>query len=154
MYAVYLVNVVIYKYRFHHHFIAQMFFFFVSADGMVVSATLSPYLYMTNTSILYSTPQPASSEFGCLTVSYLGQGVHLQIYITQGTLYTPDKMVFERRDIDPKLFASTSIQTPTNIPYMVLFVYILPLYWNKENPQQHISKLDLYYSQFIFYRLS
>lgn len=128
--------------------------FFVSADGLVVSATLSPYLYMTNTSILYSTPQPASSEFGCLTVSYLGQGVHLQIYITQGTLYTPDKMVFERRDIDSKLFASTSIQTPTNIPYMVLFVYILLLYWDKENPKQHISKLDLYYIQFIFYRLS
>lgn len=153
MYAVYLVNVVIYKYRFHHHFIAKMVFF-VSADGMVVSATLSPYLYMTNTSILYSTPQPASSEFGCLTVSYLGQGVHLQIYITQGTLYTPDKMVFERRDIDSKLFASTSIQTPTNIPYMVLFVFILLLYWDKENPKQHISKLDLYYIQFIFYRLS
>lgn len=107
---------------------------FVSADGMVVSATLSSYMHRTNTSVLYSTPQPASSEFGCLTVSYLGQGVHLQFYITQGTLYTPDKMVFERRDIDSKLFASTSIQTPANIPYMVLFVYTLLLSGDKENP--------------------
>lgn len=72
--------------------------------------------------ILYSAPQLVSTDIGCLTMSYLGKDVHLQLYITQGTVYTPKTMVFERRDIDSKLFATTSIQTPTNIPYMVLFI--------------------------------
>nr|XP_034314022.1 uncharacterized protein LOC105317187 [Crassostrea gigas] len=72
--------------------------------------------------ILYSAPQLVSTDIGCLTMSYLGKDVHLQLYITQGTVYTPKTMVFERRDIDSKLFATTSIQTPTNIPYMVILV--------------------------------
>lgn len=95
------------------------------ADEIVVSATLDTFL--NDTAVLYSTPQSVSSDFGCLTVSYLGHGVHLQLYITQGTVYRRNKMVYERRDIDSNLFATTSIQIPTNIPYMVLFLYCVAL---------------------------
>eukprot|EP00105_Crassostrea_gigas_P034028 XP_019918176.1 PREDICTED: uncharacterized protein LOC105317207 [Crassostrea gigas] len=93
-------------------------------DDIVVTAKLDKTLTRNeeDMAILYSTPQPVSSDFGCLTLSYKGKGVHLQLFITQGTIYTRNKMVFERRDVDSKLFASTSIQTPTNIPYMVILV--------------------------------
>nr|XP_034314027.1 relaxin receptor 2 [Crassostrea gigas] len=93
-------------------------------DDIVVTAKLDKTLTSNeeDMAILYSTPQPVSSDFGCLTLSYKGKGVHLQLFITQGTIYTRNKMVFERRDVDSKLFASTSIQTPTNIPYMVILV--------------------------------
>lgn len=96
-------------------------------DDIVVTAKLDKTLTSNeeDMAILYSTPQPVSSDFGCLTLSYKGKGVHLQLFITQGTIYTRNKMVFERRDVDSKLFASTSIQTPTNIPYMVLFARCL-----------------------------
>lgn len=96
-------------------------------DDIVVTAKLDKTLTSNeeDMAILYSTPQPVSSDFGCLTLSYKGKGVHLQLFITQGTIYTRNKMVFERRDVDSKLFASTNIQTPTNIPYMVLFARCL-----------------------------
>lgn len=96
-------------------------------DDIVVTAKLDKTLTSNeeDMAILYSTPQPVSSDFGCLTLSYKGKGVHLQLFITQGTIYTRNKMVFERRDVDSKLFASTSIQTPTNIPYMVLLARCL-----------------------------
>ena len=77
--------------------------------------------------ILYSAPQLVSTDIGCLTMSYLGKDVHLQLYITKGTVYTRDEMVFERRDIDSKLFARKSIQTPTNTPYMVPFLFCFAL---------------------------
>lgn len=95
--------------------------FALITDEAVVSAKILTS-YEERRAVLYSAPQPVSTDIGCLTMSYLGQGVQLQLYITQGTVYTPDKMIFERRDIDSKLFATTSIQTPTNIPYMVLFI--------------------------------
>lgn len=96
-------------------------------DDIVVTAKLDKTLTSNeeDMAILYSTPQPVSSDFGCLTLSYKGKGVHLQLFITQGTIYTRNKMVFERRDVDSKLFALTSVQTPTNIPYMVLFARCL-----------------------------
>lgn len=102
-------------------------FFPPIVDDIVVTAKLDKTLTSNeeDMAILYSTPQPVSSDFGCLTLSYKGKGVHLQLFITQGTIYTRNKMVFERRDVDSKLFASTSIQTPTNIPYMVLFARCL-----------------------------
>lgn len=102
-------------------------FFSPIVDDIVVTAKLDKTLTSNeeDMAILYSTPQPVSSDFGCLTLSYKGKGVHLQLFITQGTIYTRNKMVFERRDVDSKLFASTSIQTPTNIPYMVLFARCL-----------------------------
>lgn len=102
-------------------------FFSPIVDDIVVTAKLDKTLTRNeeDMAILYSTPQPVSSDFGCLTLSYKGKGVHLQLFITQGTIYTRNKMVFERRDVDSKLFASTSIQTPTNIPYMVLFARCL-----------------------------
>lgn len=102
-------------------------FFSPIVDDTVVTAKLDKTLTSNeeDMAILYSTPQPVSSDFGCLTLSYKGKGVHLQLFITQGTIYTRNKMVFERRDVDSKLFASTSIQTPTNIPYMVLFARCL-----------------------------
>lgn len=101
--------------------------FSLIVDDIVVTAKLDKTLTSNeeDMAILYSTPQPVSSDFGCLTLSYKGKGVHLQLFITQGTIYTRNKMVFERRDVDSKLFASTSIQTPTNIPYMVLFARCL-----------------------------
>lgn len=102
-------------------------FFSPIVDDIVVTAKLDKTLTSNeeDMAILYSKPQPVSSDFGCLTLSYKGKGVHLQLFITQGTIYTRNKMVFERRDVDSKLFASTSIQTPTNIPYMVLFARCL-----------------------------
>lgn len=101
--------------------------FFPIVDDIVVTAKLDKTLTSNeeDMAILYSTPQPVSSDFGCLTLSYKGKGVHLQLFITPGTIYTRNKMVFERRDVDSKLFASTSVQTPTNIPYMVLFARCL-----------------------------
>lgn len=95
------------------------------ADDIVISARLDTF--QTKKAVLYGTPQPASSDFGCLTISYLGHGVHLQLYITKGTVYTRDEMVFERLDIDSKLFATKSIQTPTNTPYMVPFLFCFNL---------------------------
>lgn len=103
--------------------------FFPIVDDIVVTAKLDKTLTSIEEerAVLYSRPQPVSSDFGCLTLSYKGNGVHLQLYITQGTVYTRNKMVFERRDVHSKLFATTSIQTPTNIPYMVLFARCLSL---------------------------
>lgn len=101
----------------------MIFFLVLIADDIVISARLDTF--QTKKAVLYGTPQPASSDFGCLTISYLGHGVHLQLYITKGTIYTRDEMVFERLDIDSKLFATKSIQTPTNAPYMVPFLICL-----------------------------
>lgn len=44
--------------------------------------------------VLFGTPQPVSSDFGCLTLD---------------TVYTRNKMVFEQRDIDANLLITTKI---------------------------------------------
>ncbi|XP_052685066.1 uncharacterized protein LOC128164975 [Crassostrea angulata] len=113
-----------------------------NGDEIVISARLDTF--QTKNAVLYGTPQPASSDFGCLTISYLGHGVHLQLYITKGTVYTRDEMVFERRDIDSKLFARKSIQTPTNTPYMIILVGAL-----KENRSGIIQIRKISYKEGI-----
>ncbi|XP_061196141.1 uncharacterized protein LOC133204431 [Saccostrea echinata] len=72
--------------------------------------------------VLYSTPQPSSSEFGCLTMTYSGENVNLNVFITQGTVLTLDGMIFQRQNINSDLFATTSFQTPIDIPYLVSIV--------------------------------
>lgn len=78
--------------------------------------------------VLYSTPQPPSSDFGCVTISYAGKGVRLKLYVTQGTLYTNSINVF-RSELDNTIFTTTSVQTPMDIPYMVKFIIVVTLMW-------------------------
>jgi hypothetical protein len=68
---------------------------------------------------LYSTPQPPSSDFGCVTMTYSGENVKLNVFISQGTVLTNDMSVLQRQNIDSKIFVTTSFQTPIAIPYMV-----------------------------------
>nr|XP_034321274.1 uncharacterized protein LOC105335195 isoform X1 [Crassostrea gigas] len=94
----------------------------IDDEGVVSAKFLTTSSNEGEKAVLYSAPQPASSDTSCLSMSYLGQNVRLQLYITQGTQYTRNKTVFERRDVDSKLFTKKSIQTPTNTPYMVILV--------------------------------
>lgn len=103
----------------------RVFFFVLITDEGVVSATfLTTNSNEGKKAVLYSAPQPVSSDTGCLTMSYLGQNVHLKLFITPGTEYTRYKPIFERQDVKSKLFTIESIQTPTDTPYMVLFIYL------------------------------
>lgn len=82
--------------------------------------------------VLYSTPQPPSPDFGCVTISYAVKGVRLQLYVTQGTLYTNSINVF-RSELDNTIFTTTSVQTPMDIPYMVNILIVLTLMWTNKN---------------------
>ncbi|XP_056018012.1 uncharacterized protein LOC125671577 [Ostrea edulis] len=70
--------------------------------------------------VLYSTSQPSSSDFGCVTMTYSGENVNLNVFVSQGTILTNDVSVFQRQNIDTKMFATTSFQTPIAVPYMVI----------------------------------
>ena len=96
------------------------------ADEMVVSAKVALFSDRTmERAIIYSTPQSSAEDIGCITMSYMGESVHLQVFITQGTIYTNDKVVFKQQDIDSSTFASASFQTPANIPYMVKILFLI-----------------------------
>lgn len=90
------------------------------------------FLYIEKRAVLYSTPQPPSPDFGCVTISYAGKGVRLQLYVTRGTLYTSSINVF-RSELDNTIFTTTSVQTPMDIPYMVKFLIVLTLMWKNKN---------------------
>lgn len=75
--------------------------------------------------VLYSTSQPSSSDFGCVTMTYSGENVNLNVFVSQGTILTNDVSVFQRQNIDTKMFATTSFQTPIAVPYMVRHVVSL-----------------------------
>ncbi|XP_061195059.1 uncharacterized protein LOC133203254 [Saccostrea echinata] len=77
---------------------------------------------MEERAVLYSTPQPSSSSFGCITISYSGINVSLNVFITQGTTITSDKIVFQHQIIELKSFAIATFQTPFGTPYMVVIV--------------------------------
>ncbi|XP_062583972.1 relaxin receptor 2-like [Saccostrea cucullata] len=72
--------------------------------------------------VLFSKPQPSSSEFGCITMTFSGKNFNLDVYITQGTARTLDRIIFQRQNVNSNLFATTSFQTPIDIPYMVIIV--------------------------------
>ncbi|XP_061196140.1 uncharacterized protein LOC133204428 [Saccostrea echinata] len=72
--------------------------------------------------VLYSTPQPSSSEFGCITMTYSGENVQITVFLTQGTMLTFDGMIFQRQNINSDLFATTSFQIPIDVPYLVTIV--------------------------------
>lgn len=78
------------------------------------------------TAILYSTPQSMAEDLGCMTMTYFGKNVHLQVFITQGTIYTNNTPVFEQREIDSTTFGLASFQTPAKIPYMVQNYQLFP----------------------------
>ncbi|XP_056018014.1 uncharacterized protein LOC125668881 isoform X2 [Ostrea edulis] len=77
---------------------------------------------MENKSVLYSAIQPASSDLGCITVTYSGTNIHFKVFITNGTIEDPSDLVFHQRNVDTNHFVSTSFQTPTDTPYMVIIV--------------------------------
>ncbi|XP_062576818.1 uncharacterized protein LOC134238715 [Saccostrea cucullata] len=70
--------------------------------------------------VLFSKPQPSS--FGCITMTFSGENVNLNVYITHGTMLTSDRMIFQRQNVNSNLFATTSFQTPIDKPYMVTIV--------------------------------
>lgn len=74
---------------------------------------------MESKSVLYSAIQPASSDLGCITVTYSGTNIHFKVFITNGTIEDPSDLVFHQRNVDTNHFVSTSFQTPTDTPYMV-----------------------------------
>nr|XP_034311900.1 relaxin receptor 2 [Crassostrea gigas] len=71
-------------------------------------------------SILYSTPQPPSTEYSCLTLFYSGRNSHLEAFITNGTMYFRERRVFQHLNIQSDDVMSTSFQTPIDTAFMVM----------------------------------
>lgn len=70
-------------------------------------------------SILYSAPQPPSTEYSCLTLFYSGRNSHLEAFITNGTMYFRERRVFQHLNIQSDDVMSTSFQTPIDTAFMV-----------------------------------
>ncbi|XP_056017205.1 relaxin receptor 1-like [Ostrea edulis] len=70
--------------------------------------------------VLYSTIQPVSTEFGCITMKYSGHNVNFDVFITNGTTFDPDEPIFYHQNVQTDKYISTSFQTPTDVPYMVI----------------------------------
>nr|XP_034326190.1 uncharacterized protein LOC105336665 [Crassostrea gigas] len=96
-------------------------------DKIVISAKLNILQEGSNEekAVLFSAPQPPTSDFGCITISYAGKGVRLQLLFTKGTFYTNNERVYEGSEFDYTVFKTTSVAiTPKDIPYMVQFVIV------------------------------
>lgn len=72
-----------------------------------------------DSAVLYSTIQPVSTEFGCITMKYSGHNVNFDVFITNGTTFDPDEPIFYHQNVQTDKYISTSFQTPTDVPYMV-----------------------------------
>lgn len=73
--------------------------------------------------ILYSTIQNPSSDLGCVTITHSGRNVDLDVFISQGTVLSPEDIVYQRRGIQSELFMSSSFQTPIGIPFVVSITF-------------------------------
>lgn len=69
--------------------------------------------------VLYSSIQKSSSDLGCVTITHSGRNVDLDVFISQGTVLSPDDIVYQRRSIQSELFMTSSFQTPIDIPFVV-----------------------------------
>ena len=69
--------------------------------------------------ILYSAPQSPLAEYSCITLSYSGQSIDLELFITNGTVLSGDKRVFLHHNIQSNEKLVTSFQTDVDIPFMV-----------------------------------
>lgn len=96
-------------------------------DKIVISAKLNIMQEGSNEekAVLFSAPQPPTSDFGCITISYAGKGVRLKLLFTKGTFYTNNERVYEGSEFDYTVFKTTSVAiTPKDIPYMVQFAIV------------------------------
>uniref|UniRef100_A0A8W8KN41 Uncharacterized protein n=1 Tax=Magallana gigas TaxID=29159 RepID=A0A8W8KN41_MAGGI len=73
-------------------------------------------------SILYSAPQPPSTEYSCLSISYSGRNSHIEAFITKGTMLSKERKVpvFQHLHIDSDDVKSTTFQTPIDTAFMVM----------------------------------
>ncbi|XP_034314025.2 relaxin receptor 1 [Magallana gigas] len=73
-------------------------------------------------SILYSAPQPPSTEYSCLSISYSGRNSHIEAFITNGTMLLEERKVpvFQHLNIDSDDVKSTTFQTPIDTAFMVM----------------------------------